>query len=183
MSVIIKSPPKPQLVIHFLPHSAQSLWGIVPNHLAHDYKIKQLTARAFTRIQTENIETHLYHWGLLSCYILNKCIYIYLKKNMFSLDKSCHWDVHENLSIVYHIDGLVQEEKNSIANALELSHSCTNLSMCVQYVDQLFLWRPWYLWCRIYQIMSVLEFFLLIKPQIDLHQLYNMNTLFNWYQW
>ena len=30
-----------------------------------------------------------------------------------------------------HIDGLVQERQNSIANALELCLSCNNLSMCL----------------------------------------------------
>ena len=31
---------------------------------------------------------------------------------------------------VYHIDGLVQDCSNSIANALELLQSCTKPSMC-----------------------------------------------------
>ena len=35
------------------------------------------------------------------------------------------------LGTVHHFDGLVQERRNSIANALELRLSCTNPSICV----------------------------------------------------
>ena len=41
--------------------------------------------------------------------------------------------------IQYGIDGLVQERRNSIANALELRHSCTNPSiwyvLCFRYIE------------------------------------------------
>ena len=34
------------------------------------------------------------------------------------------------MRMIYYIDGLVQERRNSIANALELCLSCTNPSIC-----------------------------------------------------
>ena len=40
---------------------------------------------------------------------------------------------------IYHIDGLVHERRNSIANALKLSLSCTNPLICGQYHDY---WCP-----------------------------------------
>ena len=36
------------------------------------------------------------------------------------------------MNVIFHIDGLVQERRNSIANALELRLSCTNPSTCDQ---------------------------------------------------
>ena len=44
---------------------------------------------------------------------------------------------------MHHGDGLVQERRNSIANALELRLSCTNPSM-VACNNSLSLWRRWY---------------------------------------
>ena len=39
-------------------------------------------------------------------------------------------EVHLHVLCIYHFDGLVQERRNSIANALELRLSCTNPSTC-----------------------------------------------------
>ena len=41
------------------------------------------------------------------------------------------------LKCVLHVDGLVQERRNSIANTLELRLSCTNPLKCVLHVDGL----------------------------------------------
>ena len=37
--------------------------------------------------------------------------------------------------VVFHLDGLVQDCSNSIANALELLQSCTKPSICCCYID------------------------------------------------
>ena len=41
-----------------------------------------------------------------------------------------------------HIDGLVQEKRNSIADALDLRLSCTKLSLTYRYYDVNHLWPP-----------------------------------------
>ena len=58
-----------------------------------------------------------------------------------------------------HIDGLVQERRNSIANALELRLSCTNPSICgiLQVCPTMAVWSIWnlltvmYLACQQWQ--------------------------------
>ena len=41
------------------------------------------------------------------------------------------FSIHESLTVLcLYIDGLMQERRNSIANALELRRSCTNPSTC-----------------------------------------------------
>ena len=49
------------------------------------------------------------------------CMNLHDEKERNRLEKNKHWN---------YVDGLVQERRNSIANALELRLSCTNLLIC-----------------------------------------------------
>ena len=43
------------------------------------------------------------------------------------------------MDYIYHIDGLVQDSSNSIANALELLQSCTKPLVCVLLMQSVLL--------------------------------------------
>ena len=74
----------------------------------------------FVGAQTSNLK--IGSWNLVFSYstwpALDTFKGISLNENVFQME--VHWN----------IDGLVQERSNSIANALELRLSCTNLSIC-----------------------------------------------------
>ena len=53
------------------------------------------------------------------------CIYIYILRKQNSREMSAMY------IYIYYIDGLVQERRKSIANALELRLSCTNPSLSI----------------------------------------------------
>ena len=66
------------------------------------------------------------------------------------------------------IDGLVQERRNSIANALALHLSCTNSSICGQKmtkeVVEFEMWHPVCQWTDIFPCAGVLEYMRFIHP-------------------
>ena len=53
----------------------------------------------------------------------------------FPSQRAIGWDRHFLCSMCFHVDGLVQETRNSIANALELRFSCINPSKLWHHYD------------------------------------------------
>ena len=76
---------------------------------------------------------NVYYLCILFTYVLLGNKYVNVISMSLALSEpfstfQCHYD----------IDGLVQELHNSIANALELRLSCTNLSICLCHFNQCF---------------------------------------------